>query len=461
MNMPLWSAQELIAALKPIATKNSIPAAQGISIDSRTLVKGDLFIALAGDPGPRFRPSTRTDNDGHDYIFDAAAKGAVAALVSRIVDVDLPQIQVTDTLAGLWTLAATSRSRTAAKIVALTGSSGKTTLKEFLLQALSGGYASAASLNNFWGLPLSMARMPADTNIGIFEIGMNHPGEIAPLARLARPDVAIVLNVLPVHLEGLGSLKAIQQEKLAIAEGLPQQGTLVIPDTLDSTGAWRGEIVRFGESAAATVRLVTTGDSHHCQIAVQDELLSVELAVAGKHRQLTATAVLACAMVLKQDNAAIVRNLKQAAVAPGRGNEINVGNITVIDESYNANPTSMQLALQTLLARQVIGNKYAVLGDMLELGEQEGQFHADLAHDCEGLSGVWLAGALVGELSSKMPASMLLGHTTSATGLSLQQIANHLKPGDTILVKGSNKIFWQHDFVPKLIYYLESLYGKA
>ena len=449
-----------MASLKPMAVKGHISAVQGISIDSRTLVEGDLFVALAGDPGPAFHPSVRTDNDGHDYIFAAAAKGAAAALVARMVDVDLPQIQVADTLTGLWALAAASRRRTVAKIIALTGSSGKTTLKEFLLQAL-GGYASAGSYNNFWGLPLSMARMPADTKIGIFEIGMNQAGEIAPLAKLASPDVAVVLNTLPVHLQQLGSLEAIQREKLAIVEGLHQQGVLVIPDTLDCADAWQGEIVRFGKSAAATVRLVTVSDSNHCQIAVLGELLSVTLTMTGQHRQLTAAAVLACALALKQDNALVVRNLKDATVVAGRGNETSVDNITVIDESYNANPVSMQFALQALLARQAVGNKYVVLGDMLELGEQAGQFHADLVRDCEGLSGVWLAGALMGELSSKIPVAMLLGHVTSATELSLQQIANHLKPGDMILIKGSNKIFWQHDFVPKLIYCLKNRYGNS
>lgn len=446
---PLWATNALCGALQPLAIRGHLPAIQGISIDSRTLETGDLFIALAGDPGPGFHTAARSERNGHDHVNQAAAKGASAALVEHFIDSELPQIRVANTLDGLWALARASRKRSDARVVALTGSSGKTTLKQFLAAALE-GYADPGGLNNFWGLPLSLARMPPTSQTAIFELGMNHPGEIAPLAQLALPEVAVVLNVLPVHLEKLGSLAAIAQEKLAITAGLDRRGTLILPDVLPQDIAWQGELLRFGESKAADVRLVSKGAGADCQIVLDGKSLAVTLPLGGRHRQLTATATLACALALSEDVALAAQRLAQVRTVAGRGNEIALGSGVLIDESYNANPVSVQYALQGLQARSNAKRKYAILGDMLELGEDREAFHIKLAQHCLGLDGLWLVGSLMPLLAEHLPASLVCGCAASADKLPLEEIAARVAGGGVLLIKGSNKVFWQHGFVAKL-----------
>lgn len=452
---PLWATDALCGALQPLAIRGHLSAIHGISIDSRTLQAGDLFIALAGNPGPNFYTASRSERNGHDYVSQAAAMGASAALVEHFIDSDLAQIQVANTLDGLWALARASRKRTDAAVVALTGSSGKTTLKQFLAAALE-GYADPGGLNNFWGLPLSLARMPATSQTAIFELGMNHPGEIAPLAQLVLPEVAMVLNVLPVHLEKLGSLAAIVQEKLTITAGLNRQGTLILPDVLPQDIAWQGEVLRFGESKAADVRLVSKGAGTDCQIELDGRLLPVALPLGGRQRQLTATATLACALALSKDVALAAQRLAQVRTVAGRGNEITLGPVVLIDESYNANPVSMQYVLQDLQARSDAKRKYAILGDMLELGEDQEAFHIELAEHCLGLDGLWLVGSLMPLLAGHLPASLVCGCAASVDKLPLDEIADRLVCGGALLIKGSNKVFWQHDFVAKLTKHIEA-----
>lgn len=454
MTEPLWVASELAEALQPLEIRATLPDIRGVSIDSRTLVAGDLFIALAGDPGTRFHPAVRTQGDGHDYIEQAAAKGAGAALVSRFSAADIPQILVENTLDGLWRLAAAARQRCRAKVIALTGSSGKTTLKGFLAKALD-GYASEGSLNNFWGLPLSMSRMSKNDKVAIFEIGMNRTGEIEPLVKLAKPDVAVVLNVLPVHLEGLGSVEAIAREKLAITAGLNPQGLLIMPDTLAKISDWQGRLLTFGENENADLRIVSEGLGSKCQIEINGRQLSVTVPGGGRHRQMTVAATLAAALAVGCDLELAAQRLATLSVPQGRGNELIAGGVTLIDESYNANPASMQFALQALCARADVKCKYAILGDMLELGESGAHYHDSLTADCAKLAGVWLIGPLMARLQKQLPRSSVLGVANAIEAFSLAQIAQVFSAGDAVLVKGSNKVFWQNAFVARLAAHLE------
>lgn len=445
----LWNISELRQALQPLDVRGQIKGVDGISIDSRTLVPNDLFIALPGDPGVRFHTAERSDRDGHDYIQDAAHKGAACALVSDFVDVDIPQIRVADVIDGLWALAAASRRRTQATVLGLTGSSGKTTLKYFLAAATA-GYSSKASLNNFLGLPLSMARLPASESIAIFELGMNRAGEIAQLSELLRPDIAVLLNVLPVHMEGLGSLAAITKEKLSIVRGLPQDGLLVLPDNLDAGRFWKGRTITFGESVTADVRLISEGQGSECQIQAGKQILNLQLPAPGRHRQLTASAALASVLALAGDLQQAALGLAKAEIAEGRGNIFNLAGISIIDESYNANPESMALALQSLKQHKK-GARYAILGDMLELGTEAKRYHQALASHCLLLDGIWLVGPLMGLLAQLLPSEQVRAQVLFAQQLDIPAIAALLSPEDVILVKGSNRVFWQVDFVAQLL----------
>ncbi|MCC5874558.1 MAG: UDP-N-acetylmuramoyl-tripeptide--D-alanyl-D-alanine ligase, partial [Gammaproteobacteria bacterium] len=258
MTRPLWTAGELTEALGLVEPADV--DVRGVSIDSRSLEPGDLFVALSGAPDARYHGAGGSGRDGHDFVASAARRGAAAALVSRRVDAALPQLRVPDTFTALWQLAAGARQRFSQPVIAVTGSSGKTTVKSMLAAALPGSHASQGSFNNHIGVPLSLARLPKDAPAAIFEIGMNSPGEIAPLAKLVRPQVALVLNVLGVHLEGLGSLAAIRREKLGIAGGLDGDGVLVVPEGLSLEGCGhQGPILTFGTGSHADVRLVEAG----------------------------------------------------------------------------------------------------------------------------------------------------------------------------------------------------------
>jgi len=454
LSQPLWQPKELVETLKPLETRGCIPPIQGIGIDSRRVSKNDLFVALPQDFGPEFYPSTAPKSDGHRYVQHAASSGAGAALVTRFTESRLPQIRVKNTLKGLWSLAAKSRSRMTGKVIAVTGSSGKTTLKEFLRTAFD-CYSSKGNLNNFLGLPLSLANMPRDTRMSVFELGMNHQNEIAPLARLARPDIAIVLNVLPVHLEQLGSLDAIRREKLSIAEGLNRKGILLLPDDLNDESVFAGQVIRFGESAHATLRLVSK-NNQLCAIRLDGKTIPFKIPNPNRHRQLAAAIALACGLILDEDTGKMTDRLQQQDISiEGRGSLTQIRNVTLIDESYNANPKSMQLALQNLLDQSVKGRRYALLGDMLELGTKACEAHSALAEQCHRLSGVWLVGPLVSRLAELLPKKKILGIAKNVDELPVEQVVRRLRPGDCLMVKGSNRIFWQHNYVRRLAEQLE------
>ncbi len=440
----LWHWRELCDALGARAVDG--PEIGGVAIDTRTLTRGDLFVALSGDPGPRFNVAERSDRNGHDFLPQAQAAGAAGALVDRDVDTPLPTIRVEHTLDGLWQLGRAGRARSAAAVVAVTGSSGKTTAKTFVAAALQ-AHASAGSFNNHLGVPLSLARLPADAGHAVFEIGMNHPGEIAPLAELVRPHVAVVLNVLGVHAaQFAGGVDAIRREKLTITAGLAPDGVLLAPDALDIVGSgWRGRTLRFGTGRDSAGRLLELAGGVG-SAEINGQRVQFPVPGGGRHRALSAVVALLCADLFGLDLQVCAARLSDCEVPPGRGRLHRAGEITVIDDSYNANPVSMRHALDTLRATPAT-RRIAVLGDMLELDDPQAA-HRELADDCHDLDVVVLAGPLSAEAAVHLPHAR---HYPDPDGLDPQVLAAELRPGDVVLVKASNRIFWARRLVQRLL----------
>jgi UDP-N-acetylmuramoyl-tripeptide--D-alanyl-D-alanine ligase len=444
MSLPLWTAEDVAAATGGRTSASF--AATGVSIDTRTLEKGDLFVALTGD-----------NRDGHEFVRAAFARGAAAALVSHDGVAGGPLIAVADTLEGLRSLGRASRSRTRGKIIAVTGSVGKTSTKEALrlmLGRFGSAHASAASYNNHWGVPLSLARMPRQAQFGIFEIGMNHSGEIAPLAALAQPHVAIVTTVEPVHMEFFVSLEAIAEEKGEIFRGLVKGGTAVINRdnpyfTLLRNKAERqgARVLGFGAHDEADARLVAMapeGEGSSVTAMICGRPLRYRLGAPGRHVALNSLAMLAAAEALGLDPAEAAGALADLAPPKGRGArsriEIPKGGVLLIDESYNANPASMKAALALLgeSKPEGAGRRIAVLGDMLELGAGGPAFHAGLAPIIESADAdlVFLSGNLMEHLWDVLPPYRRGARAASAADLAGLLIAE-LKPGDVVMVKGS------------------------
>lgn len=453
--MPLWRWQELQEALDiPIGQG---PNVKGISIDSRTTSPGDLFIALAGDPGPRFHGGDVNARDGHEFLNLARENGAVGALVSRTGLEEIGaepdsavHLVVKDTLDGLWQLGRTAATRGAARRVAITGSSGKTTAKSWLLDLLHAidqqCHGSIGSLNNHWGVPLSLARMPRDTDIGIFEIGTNHPGEISPLSKLVSPHIALVLNVLPAHIGNFESIETLRQEKLSICEGLVAGGVLIAPYGLDVSGVNADQIVTFGFDPRADISadIVLAEDTTLVHADVKGKKLAYKLDSAGEHKALTSLAVVAILDALAVDLTRTAEAFGNLRLPAGRGNEIRVGKLRVLDDSYNANPASMGFAIDAL--GRSSGRRIAILGEMLELGDESLLMHQEMAAKFKHLDGV----ITVGEGFKKCPGNW--GHYDNAGQIDLERLCRQqLKPGDTLLVKGSNKVFWLNGFVKALL----------
>ncbi|MDE0226534.1 MAG: UDP-N-acetylmuramoyl-tripeptide--D-alanyl-D-alanine ligase [Gammaproteobacteria bacterium] len=452
--MSLWRWSDVCTAVgAPLADG---PDIKGVSIDSRTLASGDLFVALPGDPGQRFNVSQRSDRDGHDYVGAAFEGGAAGALVSRDPDGDVPCIVVGDTIDALWDLARAARARLDGRVVAVTGSSGKTTVKTFIAHALD-AFSTSGSLNNHLGVPLSLARTPADARFAAYEIGTNHPGEIAPLSRLAEPDVAVVLNVHPAHIEYFDDIAALKREKLSIADGLRPGGTLVCLDILNATGPGRDiRVLTFGNCRDADVRLVSSNGG----IAVVDTpsgRVEAEIPGGGEHRALGLAAAAAVMVALGEDVAAI-RRIGPSAVPAGRGNRISAGEITLIDDSYNANPASMAAALRAL--RDEPGRTVAVLGEMLELGDDARRLHAEMALACRGIDKVICVGDAMEVLYDQLPSHQRIAFFPSREDLATDVIVDALQPGDVVLLKGSNRVFWSQDFAGALGRRIDEVMGK-
>ena len=446
---PLWTSAEAEAATEGHSTRPW--TATGVSIDSRSLLPGDLFVAIKG---PR--------TDAHDFLEDAFARGAAAAMVSRIPREyanGAPLLIVDDTYSGLKKLARAARGRTRAGVVGVTGSVGKTSTKEALAMALRASGRVAATegnLNNMWGVPLSLARMPADSDYGVFEIGMNHAGEITPLARLARPRIAIITTIEAVHIEFFDSLEGIARAKAEIFDGMDHAGVAVLNadnpyfDVLAARAKARGigRVVGFGAREDADARLVsfTPDGPSKVEAVVMGEALAFPLALPGRHSALNAMAVLAAVKLLGADLRAGAEALGAMDPPAGRGRRLAVrpasgGTAMLIDDSYNASPASMRAAFLVLAHSRPGpgGRRIAVLGDMLELGQGSARAHAALADDllAANVDLVLTTGPNMMHLDDALPRAKRGGHTSRAGELA-PLLSGLLRDGDVVLVKGSH-----------------------
>ena len=456
MSNALWEWKELCAALGLPQVQG--PDISGISLDSRTLEEGALFVAVPGDPGPRFHASSRSDRDGHEFVDAAVGQRAGGVLVredwAQEHRLTIPQLPVADTIDALWALGRARRSQLTGPVIAVTGSSGKTTAKSFLAAAVS-GFATAGSLNNYLGVPLSLARTPRAAGPVVVELGMNHPGEIAPLASLASPDVALVVNVGSAHQENFSDLDGIRREKLSIVQGLTLEGVLVVHDEVDTAGCGHAasRMVRFGTRADSQVRLIEQNGAE-ARYRIGDREVVAQVPGGGWHRALTLAGVLAVVQVLARPLEPALE-LSQSLVPAGRGRLHRLNASLVIDDSYNANPASMAAALEQLLsAPPQQGDRYAVLGQMAELGERSATAHAEIAAVAGALDGVWLVGEAWSEHLAKVGDRLrgywpeLSEEASRALRLELEIESNNIS---NLLIKGSNSVFWKADFVPALL----------
>ncbi len=452
MSTPLWTTEVLAEATEGRIVGPVLTEIGGISIDSRTITAGEAFFAILGERV-----------DGHDYVGAALSRGAACAVVAEDRLAALPEdgryVVVDDVLAALGRLAAAARVRSAARIVAVTGSVGKTGTKEMLRVALapSGSvHASVASFNNHWGVPLSLARMPADTAFGVFEIGMNAPGEITPLTKLVRPHAAIITTVSAVHAANFSSEEAIADAKAEILVGIEPGGTAILnrdnryfarlATAAREAGVHR--ILGFGELPGADIRLIHA-DLEAEGSTVKAEMLAkpitYRIGAAGKHLVMNSLAVLAAAAELGADVGAAAAALASFGAPAGRGARhmltVGAGTALLIDEAYNANPTSMRAAFAVLRLAPVTGEgrRIAVLGDMLELGDAAADLHAGLAEDLarEGIDVVHCCGPLMRSLYEALPETRRGVYADASSGLE-SAILSGVRPGDAIMVKGSN-----------------------
>jgi len=446
---PLWTRDEALAATQATA-RGGDWRASGISIDSRTLAPGDLFVALAGP-----------NHDGHDYVAAAFAKGGAAAIVRRVpsdVSADAPLIIAADTLAALNDLAAAARARAGARVVAVTGSVGKTGTKEMLKLALAAGgpaHASGGNLNNQWGVPLSLARLPREARYAVFELGMNHAGEIAPLARLVRPHVAVITAVEPVHLEFFASTAEIAAAKAEIFAGVEAEATAVLPRDNRHFGQLEGaaraagiaRVASFGRHIDADARLLDAAvdpDATLVFALIGDHPIAYRVGVPGLHWAANSLAVLLAARAAGVSVEVAAKALAGMTALKGRGARRTLpwrgGSIELIDESYNASPASMRAAIAVLAAARPgkHGRRIAVLGDMLELGATAPALHAALAEPLGDarIDLVFTAGALMRHLHDVLPASRR-GEHAADSDVAARLVRDALRAGDLAMVKGS------------------------
>lgn len=453
----LWDREALLAATEGTAL-GDWAGITGVSIDTRTLRPGDLFVAL------------KDARDGHDFVAAALEAGAGAALVSRVpegVAADAPLLLVEDPLFALETLGGAARARSSgAKIIAVTGSAGKTSVKDALASILAvqgAAHASTKSYNNHWGVPLTLARMPKNTDYGIFEIGMNHGGEITPLTRMVRPHVAIITNVLPAHLGNFDSEAGIAEAKAEIMDGVAPGGHVVLNrdnrwfDLLATRAAALDlNVVSFGEgpeASARLIRLAQQADSATMDVDILGERILVKLNTPGKHQALNALAVLAAATLAGADPALCALALAQWKPGDGRGARRRIrldpidpnSAFLLLDESYNANPASMVAALETLSLAQPsqtvagrAGRRIAVVGDMLELGEEADRLHREIA-DCPHMGAVdtvFACGPHSKTLYEALPKAKRGAWKRESSALA-PLVKADIRAGDVVMVKGS------------------------
>jgi len=456
---PLWTHADAEAATRGRNTRTW--TAVGVSIDTRTLQRGDLFVAL------------KDARDGHDFVAQALARGAAAALVSRIPDGvgrGAPLLIVSDVQRALEGLGRFARARTAARVVGVTGSVGKTSTKEMLRVVLGGQgrvHAAEASYNNHWGVPLTLARMPVLTDFAVVEIGMNNPGEIAPLARLARPHIAVITTVGAAHLEAFASVEGIAAEKAAILDGLQTGGVAILPADLAVTpillahaARCGARLVQFGSSPGADYRIDAVQLLQGCTIVRATRPagpMLFKVLSAGRHFAENALAALAVADALGLDPAIAAADIGNWAPPPGRGTRerivldpVEETAFDLIDDAFNANPVSMAAALQVLIAAEPesgtgrigAGRRIAILGDMLELGPTEIALHQAIARHpgLAAIDRIHCVGPRMAALWAALPKRQRGEQAAAASDLA--PLARSLiDAGDIVLVKGSKGSF--------------------
>jgi UDP-N-acetylmuramoyl-tripeptide--D-alanyl-D-alanine ligase len=451
MSAPLWSGERLVAAMAA-RLDGAMPAAvTGASIDTRTLEAGDVFFAITGEA-----------RNGHDFVPGALEKGAALAVVDEAHAGQFAGLGslavVPDVLRAMEQAGSARRAELTAKVVAVTGSVGKTGTKEALRLVLSRQgetHAPVASYNNHWGVPLTLCRTPASVRYGVYEIGMNSPGEILPLARLVRPHVAIITTIQPVHLAAFASLEGIAEEKAAVYWELEPGGTAIINADIPQADLLRrlaqsgpaGRIISFGESADADVRLVSCAlkaDVSTVDAIVMGQPVTYRIGSPGKHIVLNSLGVLAVVHALGADLALAALALGDLKPPAGRGARQILqspgGNFTLVDESYNGNPASMRAAIENLGRLPVSGRgrRIAVLGDMLELGPSGPDLHKGLAEavSMNGVDKVFACGPLMRGLYDSLPSVVRGAYAAQASGLE-PLVLDAIRAGDVITVKGS------------------------
>lgn len=449
MSATLWTSAEAASATGG-TSQGPAWQAVAVSIDSRTVVPGALFVALVGP-----------NHDGHDHVAAALAQGAAAALVHKIPEglaENAPLLLVKDTMAGLVALAARARARSNARIIAVTGSVGKTGTKEMLKLSLEQAgvtHVSQGNLNNHWGVPLSLARLPKEAHFAVFELGMNHTGEIAPLTRLVRPHVAVVTTVEAVHMAHFASTRQIAEAKAEIFLGVEPDGFAVLPRDNPhyrflfeaARAAGITSIISFGSHIDAGARLLDGAINPDATLVLAlfgDDAISYRIGVAGMQWASNSLAALLAARAAGADLNLAAQALATMSAPKGRGARKTLpwgaGSVQIIDESYNASPISMRAAITTLAAaeRPHGARRIAVLGDMLELGEAAPAMHGALAQSLieNPIDLVYTAGPLMRHLYEALPPDRRGGHAADADGVALL-IVRDLKPGDIVMIKGS------------------------
>ncbi|WP_420822470.1 UDP-N-acetylmuramoyl-tripeptide--D-alanyl-D-alanine ligase [Sphingomonas crocodyli] len=441
---PLWTAFDIAAA-----TDGEVFGAfdaNGVAFDSREIGPGDLFVALKGEA-----------TDGHRFLDKAFAGGAAGAIVSEACAG--PHVRVADTTAALDALAVASRARMNGKVIGVTGSVGKTGTKEALFACLDRpnpgqAHRSVKSYNNHTGVPLSLARMPASTRYGIFEMGMNHAGELSQLTRLVRPHVAIVTAIAPAHSAHFASEAAIADAKGEIFEGLEPGGIAIIPHDsphrdrlIAAARPYAARIITFGRDEAADVTLC---DEHRqpggtlCSLILPDAELTFTVAPPGDHWVSNAMAVIAAVWAVGGDLAAAGLAFAEMPGLPGRGERSQVpvgdGEALIIDESYNANPASMAATIR-MLGEEQAERRVVVLGEMRELGQGAPAYHAGLLDllQAADVGYALLVGPEMGALANALEGRIDFAHVPDASA-AIESLAGVISPGDAILIKGSNAI---------------------
>lgn len=460
MTEPLWRAKDVVAATGGQSNIDGDTPITSVSIDTRTLQTGALFIAIKGDR-----------LNGHDYLSKAMEAGAAAAIVSEVEE-DAPYkdklILVDDTLEALNLLGTCARARSRAKIIAVTGSVGKTGTKEALrltLSTLGPTHASQKSYNNHWGVPLSLALMPLDAKYGVFEVGMNHPGEITPLTKMIRPDIAIITTVEPVHIGHFSSVEAIAEAKAEIFQGLKPGGTAILNgdnahfDLLKKRAIEKeARIIRFGVGKEADVSIVESElgtEKSTVRVRAKQSLdnqdakgsdieFSYEIGAPGLHHVSNSLAVVGTLSALGAEVASAMKAMADYEPPAGRGTRVTIhlpeGPVNVIDESYNANPASMRAALSSFAQTQRASfpRRIAVLGDMLELGDHAERLHAELAGPIEDaeVNLVFASGPHMASLMEALPEQKRAAYADQAEDIK-QALLEEVRAGDVVMIKGS------------------------